>query len=92
MRALLTGPTAAERRAGFSSTFGATSAGAKFTVRLDRDTATVDFDSSAGDVAKSFEGRASVAQLVATLGQFPEIRYVRVRVSGQPLCRVLDEC
>ena len=92
VRALLAGPSPAERRAGFGSAFGRGSAGVGFALRLDADTATLDFDRAIAAVPMVFVGRATIAQIVATLGQFPETRFVRVRVGGDPLCRVLNEC
>lgn len=90
--ALLRGPTAAERAAGYLSNFGERSAGTPFTIRMRGDTSVVDLDSRIRDVPMIFVGRTDVAQLVATLGQFPDVRFVIIRVGGHPLCRVLGEC
>ncbi|HVD06370.1 MAG TPA: GerMN domain-containing protein [Gemmatimonadaceae bacterium] len=90
--ALLSGPTTEERRAGFLSNFGERSAGTPFTIRMRGDTAVIDLDRRIRDVPMIFVGRNDVAQLVATLGQFGDVRHVVIRVGGEPLCRVLSEC
>jgi hypothetical protein len=90
--ALLRGPTPDERRAGFLSNFGERTAGTPFTLRMRGDTAVVDLDRRIRDVPMMFVGRNDVAQLVATLGQFGDVRQVVIRVGGKPLCRVLGEC
>lgn len=92
LAALLRGPTAEERRMGFLSNFGERSAGTSFTIRMRADTAVVDLDRRIRDVPMMFVGRNDVAQLVATLGQFGDVRQVVIRVGGEPLCRVLGEC
>lgn len=92
VRALIAGPTPEERRAGFTSALESVDGGAAFTVRVDADTATLDFASAGLADPRQMAGRAAVAQIVAALGQFRPIRFVRVRVDGEPLCRTMGEC
>jgi hypothetical protein len=90
--ALLAGPTEAERRAGYVSRYGPATASVSFTLRTRGDTAFVEFDRSLANVPRIFVGDPKVAELVATLGQFPDVRWAVVRIGGEPLCRAAEAC
>jgi spore germination protein GerM len=55
-------------------------------------TATVDFDSAIRNVKFIFVSMMDVAQIVATLGQFPEVRRVQILIGGQEWCLAMGEC
>lgn len=92
IRALLAGPTRQEKRAGFFSTFGPSTADIPFTVKVEERVAVVDFDRSILDVEFVFVGPSEEAQIVATAGQFPTVDAVDIQVGGEPLCRAIREC
>ncbi len=104
LRALLGGPTDAESRAGYISSFSAASAGVSFRVtRLANGLAAVDFDRAMLDISAPrpdpaqnprhlFVTNMDAYQIVVTLGQFSGVRRVAILVGGEPLCRVRGEC
>jgi spore germination protein GerM len=94
LRSLFRGPTAAERRAGYRTTFGAATARLPFTVTRDprHRLAVVDLDRRFLDVEFLFVPTEDVAQIVSTAGQFPGIEWVAILVENDPLCKALQEC
>jgi hypothetical protein len=92
LRVLLGGPTPDEKRAGYLSNFGPGTANVGFTLRVQSGTATVDFDSAIRNVKFIFVSMMDVAQIVATLGQFPEVRRVQILIGGQEWCLAMGEC
>jgi spore germination protein GerM len=92
--ALLAGPTRAERRAGFYSNFGPKTRDIPFSVSVDEDSglATVDLDPEIKDVPFAFVSVQETAQITSTIGQFPGVERVEIRIGGRPLCEVLAEC
>lgn len=90
LRALLRGPTAEEVRARYLSNFGATSANVGFTLRVASGLATVDFDPAIRNVKYIFLGQMDVAQIIATLAQFSDVRRVAILIDGEVWCRVLQ--
>jgi len=104
LRAVLSGPTDGESRAGYLSSFSAASAGVPFRVaRLASGMAAVDFDRAilAVNAPRSdptqnprrlFVVPMDAHQIVATLGQFSGVRRVAILVGGEPLCRARGEC
>jgi hypothetical protein len=93
LRLLLEGPTAAERRAGFYSPFDAKTKALPFSVAVDVDgLAVVDLHRSIMDRPRAFISVTETAQITSTVGQFPDVKLVEIRVGGEPLCRVLGEC
>jgi spore germination protein GerM len=90
IRALLRGPTAEQVRAGYLSNFGATSANVGFTVRVASGLATVDFDPAIRNVKYIFLGQMDVAQIIATLAQFSDVRRVAILIDGEEWCRALE--
>jgi hypothetical protein len=104
LRALFAGPTDAESRAGYISSFSAASAKIPFRVaRLANGLAVVDFDRAILDVNAPrpdptqnprhlFVATMDAHQIVATLGQFSGVRRVAILIGGEPWCRVRGEC
>jgi hypothetical protein len=92
VRVLLRGPTAEEKRLGYLSTFGPSSANVSFKIRERQGLATVDFDPAIRQVEFIFVSMMDVAQIVATLGQFPEVRRVEILIGGEQWCRVIGGC
>jgi spore germination protein GerM len=93
LRVLLRGPTPDEKRAGYLSNFGPSTANVGFTLRVQQNgTSTVDFDSAIRNVKFIFVSMMDVAQIVAALGQFPEVRRVQILIGGQEWCRAMGEC
>jgi hypothetical protein len=104
LRELLRGPTDAESRAGYISSFSSASAGVPFRVaRLANGLAVVDFDRTILDAIAPrpdpsqnprhlFVANMDAHQIVATLGQFSGVRRVAILVGGEPLCRARGEC
>jgi len=85
---------AAERRAGYQTTFGPETANLPFTVAVDdaHRLAIVDLDRRFLKVEFLFVPTEDIAQIVSTAGQFPGIEWVAVLVDGRPLCKALKEC
>lgn len=76
MRALLAGPTAAERRRGYGGWFSARTAGTLRGVRLSRGVATIDFRDFSRRIPSASSSCGSallLAQLNATARQFPTV-------------------
>ena len=93
LEALLAGPTAEESRAGYVSNFGANSRGVGFEVEVHDDgMAVVNFDQAIRGQARAFVSNIDTRQVVATLGQFPNVKQVLILVEGEPLCKALGEC
>jgi spore germination protein GerM len=94
VRVLLGGPTRAERAARFFSTFGPKTADLPFEARIDEESglATVDLDRSILKVEFAFVSLQEVAQITSTVGQFPAVKRVEIRIGGQSLCAALGEC
>jgi hypothetical protein len=104
LRGLLGGPTDAETRAGYISSFSAASAGVSFRVaRIANGLAAVDFDRAIVDISAPrsdpvqnprhlFVANMDAYQIVAALGQFSGVRRVAILVGGEPLCRTRGEC
>jgi len=91
--ALLRGPTADEAREGYVSDFGESSAHVGFTVhRLGADLAAVNFDPSIRRPRGPLNADLGIKQVIATLGQFQDVRNVAILIGGQHLCRVQGEC
>jgi hypothetical protein len=77
MRALLAGPTAAERRAGYGGWFSAKTAHTLQSVKVSRGVAYVDFRNFSRlipNASSSCGGALLLAQLDRTAGQFPTVR------------------
>lgn len=90
---LLRGPTEEEAGKGYLSNFGAASSGVDFSVRVrEGGLAVVDLDPAIRNTEFMFVSPMDVAQIVATVGQFPAVERVAVLVGGRLLCRVLGEC
>jgi germination protein M len=83
MHALLAGPTAEDRAAGFSSAVpnGTTLRG----LDIARGVATVDLSSEFASGGGNLSMQARVAQVVHTLTQFPTVDAVRFRIEGRPI-------
>lgn len=93
VEALLAGPTAQERQAGYVANFGDASRGVGFQVELRNDgTAVINFDQAIRERARAFVSNLDARQVVATLGQFPGVERVLILVEGEPLCKALGEC
>lgn len=94
LRLLLGGPTRAERAAGFVSTFGPKTKDLGFRLSVNRRSglAVVDFDPAIMKVEFIFVSVSDVAQIVSTVGQFPQVKRVAILVGGVPLCRKIDVC
>jgi hypothetical protein len=101
LRALLAGPTSAEKQAGYASTFGAETQAVPFAVEvLAGGLAVVDFDPAIRDVVvvspdrrtHIFVANEDVYQVVATLAQFPDVKRFVIFVGGQPLCKGIEAC
>jgi hypothetical protein len=104
LRALLRGPTEAESRAGYISSFSAASAGVPFRVaQLANGLAVVDFDRAILNISAPrpdptqnprnlFVATMDAHQIVATLGQFSAVRRVAILIGGEPWCRARGEC
>ena len=93
LRVLLRGPTPEEKRAGYLSNFGPSTANVGFTLRVHPNgTATVDFDSAIRNVKFIFVSMMDVAQIDATLWQLPEVRVEQNLIGGQEWCRAMGEC
>jgi hypothetical protein len=101
LRALLAGPTPAERRAGYLATFGPTTQATPFTIEvLDGGLAVVDFDPAILNVivvspdrrTHVFVANEDAYQVFVTLGQFPDVKRVTILVGGRPLCKVQEAC
>jgi spore germination protein GerM len=94
VRALLSGPTRAERRAGLVSTFGTATRSLRFSLTMNarRRYAVVDLNRAILAVEFAFVSTQEVAQIVSTIGQFPRVEWVVILVDGMPLCRALREC
>lgn len=90
LQRLLDGPTAEEARSGYVSTFGPSAAHVAFTLRVTSGLATVDFDPAIRNVKFIFVSQMEVAQIVATLAQFPDVQRVAILIGGQAWCRVLQ--
>ena len=89
---LLAGPTAAERAAGLSSWFSASTAGYVRQVTLDAGRATVDFGdlrSVIPNASTSAGSRLLLSQLDATVFQFPTVTSVIYRIDGS--CQTFGE-
>lgn len=83
LRALLRGPTAAERRAGFGSVIPAGTA--LRSVSIDRGVATVDLTGRFQAGGGSLSMLLRVAQVVFTATQFPSVQRVAFRLDGRPV-------
>ena len=83
MRALLSGPTAAEQAAGVSTTIpaGTTLGG----ISLHKGVALVDLSSAYGSGGGSLSMTARVMQVVFTLTQFSTVRSVSFSIDGKPI-------
>lgn len=82
VRALLAGPTAAERQTGLST---AVPAGTRLrSLSIANGLATVDLSGTFASGGGSFSMGARVAQLVTTLTQFPTVTQVRLWLDGRP--------
>lgn len=93
LQALLSGPTPRERQEGYVSNFGEVSRGVPFEVEIrGNGLAVVNFDQAVRSQAKAFVSNLDARQVVATLGQFPNVRRVLILIEGEPLCRALGEC
>jgi hypothetical protein len=93
LQALLAGPTSEEVRAGYLSNFGAASQNIGFNIdAMDGGLAVVDFDAAIMEVPLIFVGNMDAIQIVATLGQFPDVRRVAILVDGQLWCKVIELC
>lgn len=93
IEALLAGPTAEEKQAGYVSNFGDASRGAGVDVELRNDgTAVVNFDQAVRERGRAFVSNLDTRQVVATLGQFPGVERVLILIEGEPLCKALGEC
>ena len=93
LRALLAGPTSAEQSAGYLSNFGAASQDVDFALeRFDNGLVVVDLDPAIRKVQFIFVSNMDAAQIVATLGQFPDVKRVTILVGGQLLCQVIEQC
>lgn len=83
MLALLEGPTAAERSAGYST---AIPAGTRLlSVSIHGDTATVDLSGEFDDGGGTLSMSLRAAQVIHTLTQFAGVKRVRFRMDGEPL-------
>jgi len=83
LRALLKGPSAAERAAGLSSDIPA---GTRLTtLTLAGGKATADLSTTFAQPAANAVAARRVAEVVYTLARFPTIRRVVIEVAGQPL-------
>lgn len=83
MLALLSGPTAAEKAAGYTS---AIPAGTKLLgIAIDGDIAIVDLSGEFDDGGGTLSMSLRAAQVVHTLTQFANVERVRFRMDGQPL-------
>lgn len=89
---LLHGPNRAERRAGFYSNFGPKTKDIPYTVTVEDDLAVVDLDPAIMNVELAFVSVQEVAEITSTVGQFPPVERVEIRVGGRPLCKVVGEC
>jgi hypothetical protein len=93
LRALLAGPTSAEQSAGYLSNFGAASRDVEFALKtFDNGLVVVDLDPAIRKVQFIFVSNMDAAQIVATLGQFPDVKRVTILVGGQLLCQVVEQC
>jgi Sporulation and spore germination len=93
LRTLLRGPTEEEKAAGFVSTFGPATERIGFDLRRrPGGLVVVDLDRAIAKVEFAFVSRQEVAQITSTVGQFPNVRRVELRVGGQSLCRVAGGC
>jgi hypothetical protein len=93
LRALLAGPSSAERQAGWLSNFGPASENVAFKLDVLEDgLAVVDFDPAIRDVEFVFVSNMDAAQIVATLGQFPDVQRVTILIDGTLLCQATEEC
>lgn len=101
LHALLAGPTSLERQVGYLATFGPESQAITFDIEvLDGGLTVVNFDPAILNVVVSspdrrthvFVANEDAYQIVATLGQFPDVQRVAILVGGQLLCKVLDVC
>ncbi len=93
LRALLAGPTGEEQSKGYLSNFGAQSQDVAFDLAvLDDGHVVVDFDPAIRKVEFIFVSNMDATQIVATLGQFPEVKRVTILVGGQLLCQIVEEC
>lgn len=94
IRNLLRGPTKDEKRAGFTSNFDEKTGDIRFSLRRERehDLLVIDFERAILDVEFVFVSTQDVGQLAATVGQFPEVDWILIRVGGKRLCAVLGEC
>lgn len=93
LEALLAGPTAEERRTGYVSNFGDGSRGVGVEVEVHSDgMAVVNFDQAIREQGRAFVSNIDARQVVATLGQFPNVERVLILIEGEPLCKALGEC
>jgi spore germination protein GerM len=93
VEALLAGPNAGERQAGYVSNFGDASRGVEAQVEIrGNGLAVINFDQAIRDRARVFVSSLDARQVVATLGQFPGVERVLILIEGEPLCRALGEC
>jgi hypothetical protein len=89
MKALLAGPTAAERHAGLGS---AVPAGTRLLgLSIDGRVASVDLSGEFGSGGGSLSMNARIAQVVYTLTRFPSVRAVEFFVDGEPVAALGGE-
>lgn len=83
VRALLTGPTSAERAQGLSTTIPAASR--LLSLSLHQGTVSVNMNAAFESGGGSFAMRARLMQVVFTLTQFPTVQHVTFMVEGRPV-------
>ncbi len=101
IRALLAGATTEEANAGYYSFFGADTSAIPFSVVMEADgLAIVSVDpairtvvrDTGGSKIRAFVGDEDTAQIVTTLGQFPDVQRVAVFIGTTPLCKAIEAC